>query len=208
MPITATTIWEVPLSAVISGEDRGRLKKGASQMEHMIRNYKKGDVIFVEGDLENAMYTLLEGVVGIYANYGKPGEKLLTKLKAENRATFGEMGLLNAMPRSATAVALEDVKACYITGETFGDYFCEDPAAILLIMRNMSKRIRELTNDYLDACRAVSELVESEKSGKGKSGWFRDKVGKFLRDYEAGVRAASEYGYDVSYHFAAGPFWY
>lgn len=177
-------------------------------MDTVIRSYKKGDIIFTEGTLESAMYALLEGVVGIYVNYGKPEEKLLTKLKGEDRATFGEMGLLDSMPRSATAVALEDVNVCYITGETFGNYFCENPAAVLMVMQNMSKRIRELTQDYLDACRAVSEMVESEKNGKEKSGWFRGKVGKFLRDYEFGVRAASEYGYDVSYHFATGPFWH
>lgn len=185
----------------------GSEEREAIQMDEMIRSYKKGEVIFAEGSFENAMYDLVEGAVGIYASYGKPEAKLLTKLKAEDGATFGEMGLLDSMPRSATAVALEDVKVCYITGETFGGYFCENPAAVLVIMQNMSKRIRELTQDYLDACRAVAESVDSERTGKEKSGWFRNKVDKFIKDYEAGLKAASEYGYDLSYHFVTGGFW-
>lgn len=166
------------------------------QMNEMIRNYKKGEVIFIEGTFENAMYSLMEGSVGIYANYGKAGEKLLTELKAEDGATFGEMGLLNSKPRSATAVALEDVEAYYITEETFDSYFRELPDAVLLIMWNMSKRIRDLTQDYLDACRAVAESVDAEKTGKEKSGWFQNKVDKFIKDYEEGVKIANEYGYD------------
>jgi hypothetical protein len=54
----------------------------------------------------------------------------------------------------------------------------------------MSKRIRNLTNDYLDACRAVAEAVETEKSGKSKSDWFKKRVEKFINDYnQSGLRS-------------------
>jgi hypothetical protein len=45
-----------------------------------------------------------------------------------------------------------------------------------------------LTEDYLDACRAVAEAVESEKNGKSKSGWFKEKVSKFIEDYNYSVQ--------------------
>ena len=139
-------------------------------MDNNMKKFAKGEVIFQEGALESFMYDLIEGKVGIYANYGQAGEKLLIELNAEEGgATFGEMGLIDMMPRSATAVALEDVQACVITGEEFGEYFKENPAAVLLIMQNMSKRIRGLSQDYLDACRAVAEVVESEERGQEKS---------------------------------------
>lgn len=162
-------------------------------MDKNVKCFAKGEVIFKEGCYEAAMYDLIEGKVGIYAHYGKAGEKLLTELSAEDGGvTFGEMGLIDAMPRSATAVALENVKSCMITGEEFGEYFKENPAAILLIMQNMSKRIRELSQDYLDACRAVAEVVESEKSGKEKTNWFKKIVNKFIEDYKAAVEEASQ----------------
>lgn len=177
-------------------------------MDNNVKRFAKGEVIFKEGALESFMYDLIEGKVGIYAHYGEAGEKLLTELNAEDGgATFGEMGLIDVMPRSATAVALEDVLACVVTGKEFGEYFRENPAAVLVIMQNMSKRIRGLSQDYLDACRAVAESVDSERTGKEKSGWFRNKVDKFIKDYEAGLKAASEYRYDLSYHFVTGGFW-
>lgn len=169
-------------------------------MDNNVKKFAKGEVIFKEGALESFMYDLIEGKVGIYANYGKAGEKLLTELSAEDGgATFGEMGLIDVMPRSATAVALEDVMAHVVTGEEFGEYFKENPAAVMAIMHNMSKRIRGLSQDYLDACHAVAEVVESEKSGKEKSGWFKKAVNKFLEDYKAAAEIAAEY--NVYYHF-------
>ena len=81
------------------------------------------------------------------------------------------------------------------TPESFDAYFKESPAKVLLIMQNMSHRIRELTRDYLEACRAVAEAVETEKTGKEKSSWFKEKVRKLMDDYErayiAGVEAGS-----------------
>ena len=162
-------------------------------MDNNVKKFAKGEVIFKEGALESFMYDLIEGKVGIYAHYGEAGEKLLTELNAEDGgATFGEMGLIDVMPRSATAVALEDVLACVVTGKEFGEYFKENPAAVLVIMQNMSKRIRGLSQDYLDACRAVAEVVESEQSGKEKTSWFRKAVNKFIEDYTAAAEEASQ----------------
>ena len=132
--------------------------------------------------------------MGIYANYGTPEEKLLTTLEPE--CFFGEMGMIEGRLRSATAVALEkDTRLEVITPESFDAYFKENPAKVLLIMQNMSHRIRELTRDYLEACRAVAEAVETEKTGKEKSSWFKEKVRKLMDDYErayiAGVEAGS-----------------
>ena len=162
--------------------------------EILIREFGKGEVIFREGDYASCMYDILRGRVGIYTNYGTAEEKLLTEL--ELGRFFGEMGMIEGRLRSATAVALEkDTRVKVITPETFDTYFKENPAKVLLIMQNMSHRIRELTRDYLEACRAVAEAVETEKTGKEKSSWFKEKVRKLTDDYErayiAGVEAGS-----------------
>ena len=153
-------------------------------MENNIKTFAKGEVIFLEGAMESCMYDLKKGKVGIYTNYGKPEEKLLTELSSDKGTVFfGEMGMIDSMARSATVVALEDVEACVITRKEFGEYFKEQPEVVLEIMQNMSKRIRALSKDYLDACRAVAEMVDTEKNGKEKSNWFKKVVKKFIEDY-------------------------
>lgn len=180
-------------------------------MENNIKIFAKGEVIFLEGAMESFMYDLKKGTVGIYINYGKPEEKLLTTLNAdEGTAIFGEMGMIDTMARSATAVAMEDVEACVVTGKEFGEYFKEKPEVILKIMQNMSKRIRTLSKDYLDACQAVAEMVETEKTGKEKSNWFKKIVHKFIEDYmlmaEQVEVQSSSYYYDC--FMGTGNMWF
>lgn len=142
--------------------------------------FKSGEVIFKEGSYEACMYELLEGTVGIYAHYGEADEKCLTELKAGKDACFGEMGLLEARFRSATAVALEDVKVNTVTGAEFGAFFKEHPERIYAVMTQMGSRLRELSKDYLDACHASAELVEAKGQKKEKSGWFKVHLNKIL----------------------------
>ena len=160
------------------------------------KTFKSGEVIFQEKTYEVCMYELLEGTVGIYTHYGQQDEKCLTELKADNGVYFGEMGLVESLPRSATAVALEDVRVNVLTGKEFGAFFTEHPERVYAIMSQMGGRIRELTQDYLDACRAASELVETKGSGKEKSGWFNsfiEKIRTYLdsEDVREGLKHAS-----------------
>ena len=159
------------------------------------KTFKSGEVIFKEGTYEPCMYELLTGTVGIYARYGQENEKLLTELKAEDGPCFGEMGIIESMPRSATAVAMGDIKVQVVTGRDFGAYFQERPERIYAIMAQMGGRIRALSNDYLEACRAAAEVMDTADTGKEKSSWFKEKVRKLMDDYErayiAGVEAGS-----------------
>ena len=155
------------------------------------KTFKKGEVIFKQGDLFDCMYDILWGEVGIYANYGTPEEKLLTTLETER--FFGEMGMIEGRLRSATAVALEkDTRLKVITPESFDAYFKESPAKVLLIMQNLSNRIRELTHDYLEACQTVTESVELEKDGKGKSSRLVANLKKFSDGYRESVKTGAD----------------
>ena len=65
---------------------------------------RKDEVIFRQGESSRCMYRIQSGRVGIFLDYGGAREKRLTELDAGRY--FGEMGLLDDEPRSATAVAL------------------------------------------------------------------------------------------------------
>lgn len=150
-----------------------------------MKKFKKGEVVFKQGDSAACMYDVRWGSVGIYLNYKHSGEKQLSVVKTEE--FFGEMGLIEGLPRSATAVALEnDTQIEVITPDTFEVYFKDKPAKVLMIMQHMSQRLRALTGEYLDACRAVAEIEETAESGAEKSEWFKKNYQKFANDYKAG----------------------
>lgn len=159
-------------------------------METTTKIYQKGELIFKQGEPSDCMYDVLWGEVGIYADYGTPEEKLLTTL--ETGRFFGEIGMIEGGFRSATAVALtNDVGVKIITPETFKTYFKENPSKVLVVMQNMSYRIRELTRQYLTACQTVAESVETEKTSEEKNGLL-EKLKKFSDVYRASAQTHAD----------------
>ena len=102
-----------------------------------ILKFRKGDIIFEEGDLEDWMYEIRKGMVGIYAAYGAPAEKELTAL--EEGSFLGELGLITGSERSAAAVALENTELLKITDEELAEYFVANPGKIIRVMKQRSQ---------------------------------------------------------------------
>ena len=152
-----------------------------SQAFHPVR-YNRGDIIFREGEYGSSMYDIRWGSVGVYAGYGSPDEKRLTVRRAGEY--FGELGLLDTMPRSATIVVEEDgTQLLEITIDGFSDYFNNKPEKILKIMEHMSIRMRALTDDYLDACRTISEYLEEAGQDSQKKQGLLEKMKRFALRY-------------------------
>lgn len=150
-------------------------------MSIKVNIFQEKEVIFRQGDRGNWMFDILQGKVGIYTEYGTENQVELVVL--EPGQFFGEMGLIEHLPRSATAVALEnDTQLQKIDDEAFMQYFIDKPDKTISIMQHMSFRIRALTADYLNACRALNDTVEAELDEKKKAG-FKARFKKFLDDH-------------------------
>ena len=141
------------------------------------KTFQKGDVIFEQGDFAST------GSVEIIADRGKQEERQLAVLPAGQ--VFGEMGLIEVLPRSAAAVAYEDgTEVEEITSAEFSEYFKDSPEKVLSVMRQMSARLRETNEKYVEACRTVYDTVETEKKGEKKSGGLLSRLNFFHREYE------------------------
>ena len=66
----------------------------------------EGEIIFREGSPGNKMYVILAGEVAISRSLGLEGEEELARLS--HGQIFGEMGLIDAAPRSARATITKD----------------------------------------------------------------------------------------------------
>lgn len=156
----------------------------------MSKEYNKGEVIFRQGECAATMYDICAGSVGIYADHQTEDEKQLAVLPAGE--VFGEMGLIECYPRSATAVAMEDGTVVQeISSAEFSAYFKDSPEKVLSVMKQLSRRLRETTKNYQDACRTVYETVETEKKGKEKSSWLKESL-KFFHEVYEGIRGKQE----------------
>ena len=142
------------------------------------RQYKQGEVIFREKEIGDSFFYITDGRVGVYAGYGTGEEEKLSELGVGEY--FGEMGLIESYPRSATVVALSDVRAEEVTCDEIDGYFKEAPDKVLKMMKQISARIRKTTESYREVSDAIKELKTTDKKET-----LMDKLKKFAKVYLA-----------------------
>jgi CRP/FNR family transcriptional regulator, cyclic AMP receptor protein len=106
-----------------------------------VRSYKAGDVIFSQGDAAEELFVIQSGQVEI-----RLGNRLLDTLP--ERSIFGEMALIDGAPRSATAIAVTDVKLVPVGEKQFLLMVGRTPYFALNVMRALARRLRA-TNSVL-----------------------------------------------------------
>ncbi|QPJ65024.1 MAG: cyclic nucleotide-binding domain-containing protein [Candidatus Nitrohelix vancouverensis] len=102
---------------------------------------KKGAVIFNQGNYADCAYIIHSGRVEILEQVSEDCKVSLGVL--EENDIFGEMGLIDSMPRAATAVAIEDSEIFMISRESFDELKTINPEALIPIIKILSNRLRE-----------------------------------------------------------------
>jgi CRP/FNR family cyclic AMP-dependent transcriptional regulator len=100
-----------------------------------VREFKSGEVIFKLGDPASEFFVIQSGKVDI-----RLGNRLLGTLSDHD--IFGEMALIDAAPRSATAIAASDVKLVPVAEKQFLFLVSRTPHFALNIMRVLARRLR------------------------------------------------------------------
>ena len=99
------------------------------------RDYKAGETIFLEGDRGAEFFVIQRGRVRILS-----GNRVLETL-GENEI-FGEMALIDDSPRSASAVAEDDLTVAPITEKQYLFLVRHTPFFALKVMRMLAQRLR------------------------------------------------------------------
>ena len=113
---------------------------GKDPVKDSTLEFEAGERIFSQGDLGTEMFIIQEGEVEIVKHIGGQSHTLS---RLEKGDFFGEMAVLEAMPRTADAVALTDVKVVAINGSRFDEMLRRNPEVAVRIIRKYSKRLRE-----------------------------------------------------------------
>jgi CRP/FNR family transcriptional regulator, cyclic AMP receptor protein len=104
----------------------------------------KGKFFFHQDDAANAMFVLEQGEVAILKTW-KGQEYLLHSLKTGD--CFGEMAMMDLLPRSASVLATADSAAIEISSATLSRVYEKDLEQLAMIYMNMgrevSRRLRE-----------------------------------------------------------------
>jgi len=139
------------------------------------RHYGKGQVIFEEGSGGNELHLIVDGRVEVVKGL-RQDEVVLAQLAAGE--FFGEMGLIEDSPRSATVRALEPTRALEFSQEGLRSVLLEQPMLLYRTMRVLTARLRttdvkmiadlqgknrELAQAYQQLQEAQAALVEKER---------------------------------------------
>jgi CRP/FNR family transcriptional regulator, cyclic AMP receptor protein len=112
------------------------------------RSYRKGAMIFYQGDAGDALYVLAEGRVKVFVT-SKQGEEMVLATLAPPDAV-GEVALFDDGPRSASVEALDAVTALAFARSTLLDLLHTTPDAADAVLRSAGSLLRRLTGQAAD----------------------------------------------------------
>ncbi|HEY7699097.1 MAG TPA: cyclic nucleotide-binding domain-containing protein [Vicinamibacteria bacterium] len=125
----------------------------------VVKEYAKDDVIFEDGAPGDSFYVIYAGAVRISKMFQHMGEEALTILGAGE--FFGEMSFFDDEPRSARAVAHEEVKLLELRNADLKGHLASRPDVALKFLwafaRTLSQRVRD-TNDKFSTLFTISRV--------------------------------------------------
>jgi CRP-like cAMP-binding protein len=112
----------------------------SGNLEQLVRRHPAGAVLFREGDRGEKMYVIRAGKVNIWKRIS---ENDLTLAVLGPGEFFGEMALLEGLPRSAGATVIEDAMLIEVEAAAFEMLVRKNSEIAVRLMRRLSSRLRE-----------------------------------------------------------------
>ena len=104
------------------------------------QEFVSGDTVFELGDMGEHMYLVESGSVGIYLRQEGSTEMEISRLGRGE--CFGEMNLLDELPRSASARVLEDAVLLSLEKQRLRGLIANHPQLALGMLKSLSLKIR------------------------------------------------------------------
>lgn len=123
--------------------------------EHeMVEEFKDGDSIFEEGDLGRDLYIVQAGVVRIVKK--TPGGTDIEIARFKKGDFFGDMALLQSLPRYAGAVAVGDTRLLILKPAGFLLKVRRDPTFAFEMLQQLSWRVKASSDILLQVVQKVN----------------------------------------------------
>jgi CRP/FNR family transcriptional regulator/CRP/FNR family cyclic AMP-dependent transcriptional regulator len=150
---------QVSLFADLADEDIRELTAAVKR-----RSFRSGEVIFHRDDPGQVLYMIKDGKVKI--SLISPDGQEISLVVFGKGEYFGDLALLDGLPRSADAIALEKVECYTLQRSDFQKAIMKNPKIAIQVLEVLSKRIRstdQMVEDliFLDVYgRVAKKLLE------------------------------------------------
>ena len=183
---------QVPLFAGLNDESIRELMGVAKR-----RTFRNGEVIFHRDDPGQVLYVIKEGKVKICLI--SPDGQEMTLVVFGKGECFGEFAILDGLPRSADAVALEKVECYTLQRSDFHNAIMKNPKIAIQVLEVLSRRLRttdDMVEDliFLDVYgRVAKKLLElSDTHGEKVDNGIRINVRLTQQELASMVGASRE----------------
>jgi CRP-like cAMP-binding protein len=112
------------------------------------RRFRRGEVIFHQGDPGDALHLVSSGAVKIVLPSAEGEEAIIATLRSGD--FFGELALLDGAPRSATAVAQEACETWTLPRDIFHELLERDASLRASLLAGLARELRRLTGQVED----------------------------------------------------------
>jgi CRP/FNR family cyclic AMP-dependent transcriptional regulator len=107
------------------------------------RRYAAGSFLFLEGDPAGAVFGVLRGSVRLAAATDDGRDVVLRLVR--RGGLFGELAAIDELPRSASAVAVEETEVVAVTAAAFNRFVEQHPQVAVALLRLLAERVRATT---------------------------------------------------------------
>ncbi|MCP4417873.1 MAG: Crp/Fnr family transcriptional regulator [Chloroflexi bacterium] len=210
---TIRFLKEIPLFQELSTQQLQAISQDVQP-----RHFGRGDIIFREGDPGQVLYLVLSGHVRIYVN-GLDGSETSVILFGRPGDIFGELAVIDGLPRSATAVSLDKTTLYTISRESFRQHMLRYPQLALNFMKELTHRVRyntrqmdslatlpvsqrlarkllELAQDYgrIETDSVIIDMTMTQTNLASLIGATRESTNKCMNDFRERRLIWFEYG--------------
>ncbi len=120
--------------------------------------YNTGAILFKEGELGDRLYIIMAGKIAIYK--GNTDQQTYPLTLLESGEIFGEMALIDGVPRSATAIVEDDAKLLAVLQKDFCAFIQSGPGVSISIMRALSASLRKSNERYVEQLQKDKQRIE------------------------------------------------
>ena len=198
--VSTLLLRNVPLFSVLPESQLALLTSLVSR-----KSYPRNNTIISAGDMTDSLFVIISGRLKVLMSDDEGREVILAILNANE--FFGEMGLLDDSPRSASVVTLEACELFTLSKRDFKKCLEENFDLSMTVMRGLVRRLREadkkigslaLMDVYGRVARLLLEMAETVDGHKvvikklakqdiaKMIGASREMVSRVMKDLQTG----------------------
>lgn len=162
----------VPLFEKLTREELAKLSSLTTR-----KRFPFATAVFFQDDPSDSLYVVLSGSAKVFRTSEDGRDRILMILRPGD--AFGELAMIEGLPRSATVQTLEETEMLVLARKEFEHFAAEHPEFLFKLLQSMCERVRKINEDVLDLSfkdvpyrmlRLLSQLV-SRHGENGPEGW-------------------------------------